>query len=137
MQYLLLLTNIKTKEENEITVSADLPLEELSAHIKVALNLPYTDNAWHHFQAFGITYMSRDIWYIDEEIRGECELPTLEYQNSEDITLSQIFTTLESSIMYHQEDSYTIHKVRCTLLERIDNDIPDFEEYDESPFTKW
>ena len=136
MQYLLLLTNIKTKEENEITVSADLPLEELSAHIKVALNLPYTDNAWHQFQAFGITYMSRDIWYIDEEIRGECELPTLEYQNSEDITLSQIFTTLESSIMYHQEDSYTIHKVRCTLLERIDNDIPDFEEYDESPFIK-
>ncbi|MCQ2342026.1 MAG: hypothetical protein MJZ75_00835 [Paludibacteraceae bacterium] len=127
MQYRLLLTNTDTKENTEIFVPADMVLEELSAHIKVALNLPYVDYAWHRFQASGIAYMTSDRSEIDEEVRGEYELPTLDYASSEHTALNQVFTTLESSIVYLQEDSFKTYKVRCTLLERIDDELPESE----------
>lgn len=125
MQYRLLLTNTDTKEQVEIYVPANMVLEELSAHIKAALQLPYVDDAWHRFQASGIVYMPYNRWVLDEEIRGEYEQPTLNYQSSEDVSIDQLFTTLDSSIVYYQEDATHTHKVYCTLVERINDELPD------------
>lgn len=122
MQYRILLKKLDTQEAAEITISAEKPLEELSIQIKLALGLPYADNAWHRFQCFGITYMPRDTSYADEEMRGESGLSPLQYKDSEKVKLSQLFTILGSDVLYTQAmgDSVKPCRVRCILQGRLE-----------------
>ncbi len=123
MKYRIQLTHRKSKEHAEVTVPADMTLEEFSAHIKVALELPYVDLQWHRFQAYGVNYMAGVMSGVDEEIRGECDLPIPDqYGDSLTTTLSEVFTTIHSTIAYAQEESVGPDiKVTCTLLERIED----------------
>ena len=116
MQYRILLTNTWSREWTEIEIPSHATLEDLSVQIKLALQLPYNDHEWHRFQTNGITYMPERVICADDEVRGECELPALYYRSSENVRLSQVFTTLNSAISYRQD--WVHFTVRCTLLER-------------------
>lgn len=119
MKYRLLLTDRKNGRETELTVPAGVPLEELSARIKVAFGLPYCDHGWHRFLANCTTYVIDEHLVAEEEIRYECDLPVGRYRSSERTRLDRVFTVLGSAVTYEQDGHSGDHKVRCTLMERI------------------
>lgn len=122
MKYQILLSDRNTGREALIECPANMVLEELSALIKVNLQLPYTDYGYHRFLFKGNTYV------IDEHVMSEPEniweaggLYDDNYQSSERVRLNRLFTVLGSAITYFQDTkvSFNAYKVRCTLIARI------------------
>lgn len=120
MKYRLLLTNMADGEQREIVVPDSLPLEDLSAKLKVEFQLPLCDYGWHRFLAQGTAYVIREHLMAEQEIRYELGLYVGRYRCSEWIRLSRVFTVLGSVVTYYQEENgCNKYKVRITLLERI------------------
>ena len=120
MKYSLLLTNTSNGEERAIIVPAHLPLEDLSAKIKVEFQLPLCDEGWHRFLSRGTTYVIDEHLISEPEIQSECGLRAGHYSSSEHIRLSSMFTVLGSSVTYIQDKhGFNAYKIRITLQERI------------------
>lgn len=121
MKYQILLSDRYNGREALIECPANMFLEELSAEIKVALQLPYYDKAWHRFLCRGHVYVIDERVLSEPESLWEAGLPYDEgYRSSERIRLNRIFTVLGSSITYLQDGRFVNdYKVRCTLVRRI------------------
>lgn len=121
MKYQILLSDRNSGREALIECPSNMVLEELSAIIKVQMQLPYTDYGWHRFLLKGKVYV------INEHIMAEPETIWAatghyddNYRSSENIRLRNCFTVLGSSFVYCQ-DGYPKHKVRCTLTARLND----------------
>lgn len=123
------------KDIAQIEADADSPLEELSARIKVAFNLPYDDYNDHEFSFNGHIYVPEDLVDRVREVNFETWEPddTREepdwfdlYRSSDDITLRDAFTVLGSAINYKQGWS----EVRITLIDRDEEDETLESKYD-------
>lgn len=120
MKYQILLSDRFTGREALIECPANMLLEELSAKIKVALQLPYSDKGWHRFLCRGWVYVIDERVINEPEGLWEAGLPYDEgYRSSERIRLNRIFTTLGSTVTYLQDGRFrNDYKVRCTLVRR-------------------
>lgn len=121
MKYQILLSDRNSGREALIECPSNMVLEELSAKIKVEMQLPYTDNGYHRFVLRGNTYVIDEHLTSEPEMRWEAtDIYDDHYRSSERIRLSRCFTVLGSALTYLQ-DSHTgcnTYKVRCTLLAR-------------------
>lgn len=123
MKYLILLHDCTSGREAQIECPANMVLEELSAKIKVELQLPYVDHGDHRFLCKGKTYV------IDEHVESEPEMiwevtrrDVKYYRSSERMRLNKCFTVLGSSVTYQQKRMNILfdnYKVRCTLVARM------------------
>ena len=120
MIYKIQLENLNTGEVAFIKARANEKAEVLSAKIKVALHLPYTDYGRHRFVARGYTYVIEERLGWEQEILWEYDIKPGPYRSSERTTVERIFTTTGSSILYTQDGSWAKEqKVRCTFVQRI------------------
>lgn len=118
MIYTILLTDRRNGRMEEITAKSSSMVEELSARIKVALRLPYTDDGWHRFVKYGITYVIDEHVELESNFLEEHHIHSGPYRGSERTPLSHLFTTLQSVILYEQDEAYSTIKVDCTLIKR-------------------
>ncbi len=119
MHYKILLRDMETHVTATLVANSSSRVESLSARIKVALQLPYTDYGCHRFIARGRAYVIDDRLVSEPEIRFECELYVGRYGSSEMTRLHHVFTTFGSAIMYEQDLPIGFRRVRCTLIERF------------------
>lgn len=145
MKYLIKLADWTSGREAFVECPANMPIEELSVKIKVALHLPYLDHEVHWFQMLGKVYVPNenviillredpfDGWAIPEPqvlstlIQYRANYPhDRDVRDSKRYTLKQVFTTKGSVITYHQDvEYYNDYKYRdnpdvhCTLIDRI------------------
>lgn len=119
MKYKIRLENLENGQEAMLEVPAHLCVETLSHKIKMALNLPYTDHAWHRFVARGITYVVNERVVTEPELLKEYGIRPGRYRSSERISIERIFTSIGSSIQYRQDKSWGMYVIRCTFLQRI------------------
>lgn len=121
MKFKILLENRKNGDEAVIEMPAHARLESISPKIKVALRLPYTDNACHRYILHGATYVPEEHIISEEEIVWEAGLKPGRYRCSDDISLSRAFTTLGSAFLYMQDEFFWgDNQVRCTLIGRTE-----------------
>lgn len=118
MKYRLLLTDMVNGGQSEIVVPAHLLLEDLSAKLKVELQLPLCDHGWHRFIARGATYVINEHLSCEEDMIFEAGLTPGRHRSSERERLWTVFTVLGSAVTYIQDGDRNI-KARITLLQRI------------------
>ena len=138
MTYLLKIEGNFGHEAVELRADSESMLEELSARIKTAFELPYTDHGDHEFNFRAHKYVPSDevdatremmfeTWDPDPEYKGE-EPDWFEMYQSSDIPLSEAFTVLGSTIVYTQGG----FKARIELVGREETPADDdrFDKYD-------
>ena len=122
MMYQILLSDRKSGREALIECQSDMFLEELSAKIKLELQLPYTDNGYHRFLLRGKIYVIDEHLMSEPEMRWEATgFYDYDYRSSEHIRLNKCFTVVGSTITYLQDDGAwnNVYKVRCVLMARV------------------
>lgn len=120
--YQILLSDRKSGREALIECQSDMFLEELSAKIKLELQLPYTDNGYHRFLLRGKIYVIDEHLISEPEMRWEATgFYDYDYRSSEHIRLNRCFTVVGSTITYLQDDGAwnNVYKVRCVLMARV------------------
>ena len=110
----------------ELEAAEDSVLEELSARIKAAFSLDYTDHGYHSFHANGHIYIPEDNLGPTTEMEFETWEPSYEgqeepdwqyiYRSSEAVRLDEVFTVLGSAVVYRQG----IAAIRIELADYIE-----------------
>ena len=122
MKYQILLEDRNNGRTALIECPANMLLEELSVKIKLEMQLPLCDYAWHRFLFKGMIYVVEEHCFSEPWRTYECtERDEFCYfVSSEEVKLKHVYTTLGSAITYHQDGSKKgEHRVRCTLVKRI------------------
>ena len=96
----------------ELEAAEDSMLEDLSARIKAAFSLNYTDHGYHSFHANGHIYVPGENVMPVTEMEFETWEPSYEgqkepnwqfvYRSSDSTRLDEVFTVLGSAVVYQQ-----------------------------------
>jgi len=114
MKYKIQILHLKTGKTDYLFKSPKDSVESLSASIKVAFSLPYTDYGVHRFYAHGATYVVANRVETEAWNLAEWGLRPGVYKCSEDISIREIFTSAGSAITYEQSGIL----IRCTFVGR-------------------
>lgn len=121
MIYEILLEDRNSGRTALIECPANMVLEELSVKIKVELQLPLCDYAWHRFLFKGFVYVVDEHVMTEPMITYDCtgRNEFIYYWSSEEYRLEDVYTTIGSAITYQQDGRCKReHRVRCTLVRR-------------------
>lgn len=127
MYYIIGLRDLDTAYEQEIEVSAHMPLSKFADEVRKTMNLPYDEHVYtRQVIACGKIFMRRDtiVEYVDSLWEGADNPMDLEkrsdiyredtYAAEEGVQIYDLFTIIGSAITYRQGSK----RVRCTLVER-------------------